>query len=79
MVSQGVNGTLRIKMHDKVGALEKLGRHLGIFKDVHEHTGKDGASPVPASAPVVILEVDGPALSGKAPDKATDRIRKPRD
>ena len=44
-----------------------------------EFSSPDGAPPVPASAPVVILEVDGPAPSGKAPDKATDRIRKPRD
>src|SRR5712691_7146384 len=32
-VSQGANGSLRIKMHDKPGALEKLGRMLGIFKE----------------------------------------------
>jgi phage terminase small subunit len=44
-VSQGANGSLRIKMHDKSGALEKLGRMLGIFKDRVEHTGKDGEPP----------------------------------
>ncbi len=32
----------KIKMHDKVGALEKIGRHLGMFKDKIELTGKDG-------------------------------------
>jgi phage terminase small subunit len=38
-VSQSANGSLRIKMHDKPAALEKLGRMLGIFKDRIEHTG----------------------------------------
>jgi len=35
-------GTLRLKLHNKVDALEKIARHLGMFKDVHEHTGPDG-------------------------------------
>ncbi|GGZ21819.1 terminase small subunit [Asticcacaulis endophyticus] len=38
-----------IKMHDKVGALEKIGRHLGMFKDKVELTGRDGADlPAPS-------------------------------
>lgn len=39
-VSQGANGSLRVKMHDKPGALEKLGRTLGIFKDKVELAGE---------------------------------------
>lgn len=35
-------GTVRVKLHDKLGALEKIGRHLGMFVEKHEHTGKDG-------------------------------------
>ena len=37
-------GTIRVKLSDRQAALEKLGRHLGMFKDVHEHehTGPDG-------------------------------------
>lgn len=35
-------GTIRVKMSDKQAALEKLGRYLGMFKDVKEHTGKGG-------------------------------------
>lgn len=35
-------GTLKLKTHDKVKALELLGRHLGMFKDQVEVTGKDG-------------------------------------
>jgi len=37
------NGTnIKFKLHDKKGALELLGRHLGMFVDRHELTGKDG-------------------------------------
>jgi len=35
-------GTKRIKLHDKVAALEKLARIFGMFTDKHEITGKDG-------------------------------------
>ncbi|MEK4513610.1 terminase small subunit [Paenibacillus sp. FSL K6-2524] len=28
-----------LKLHDKVSALEKMGRHLGMFKDKVEHSG----------------------------------------
>lgn len=36
-------GALRIEMHDKLGALELLGRHLGLFAVKRlELTGKDG-------------------------------------
>src|SRR5688572_13977395 len=44
-VSQTVTekgGTIRVKFHDKLNALEKLGKHLGMFIDKHEVTGKDG-------------------------------------
>lgn len=33
---------LKLKMHDKVGALTQIGRHLGMFTDKTEMTGKDG-------------------------------------
>jgi phage terminase small subunit len=42
-VSQNANGAMRVKLHDKVGALERLGRALGMFKDRVEVTGKNGA------------------------------------
>ena len=32
-------GTKRIKMYDKVNALELLGRHLGMWKEKVEHSG----------------------------------------
>lgn len=35
-------GTLKLKTHDKVGALKLLGDHLGMFKQQVELTGKGG-------------------------------------
>lgn len=32
------------KLHDKMSALEKLGRHLGLFRERVEVTGKDGGA-----------------------------------
>ncbi|MCK0507921.1 terminase small subunit [Aromatoleum anaerobium] len=40
-VSQTAQG-IKIKMHDKRAALVDIGRHLGMFTDKVEHTGKDG-------------------------------------
>lgn len=34
--------TIKIKLHDKKGALEQLGKHLKLFTEKHEHTGADG-------------------------------------
>jgi phage terminase small subunit len=41
------------KLWDKIAALDKLARHLGLLKTVHEHTGKDGA-------PIQFIEVAAP-------------------
>ena len=38
---------VKFKLHDKRGALSDSARILGIFKDKHEHTGKDGAPLLP--------------------------------
>lgn len=35
-------GSLKLKTHDKVGALKLLGEHLGMFKQHIELTGKNG-------------------------------------
>lgn len=35
-------GTVRLKLCDKRAALVDVGRHLGMFKELHELTGKDG-------------------------------------
>jgi phage terminase small subunit len=33
---------LEVKLNDQPGALHQVGRHLGMFRDKHEHTGPDG-------------------------------------
>lgn len=38
LTAQGV----KVKMHDKLSALDKLAKHLGMFVERHEVTGKDG-------------------------------------
>ena len=35
---------LEVKMHDKVAALTKVGQHLGMFVERHEHTGANGGA-----------------------------------
>lgn len=51
-VSQSPTGGLRIKLHDKRAALVDMGKHLGMFKDLHEHTGKNG-DPIETASVVV--------------------------
>jgi phage terminase small subunit len=41
-VSIGKDGTFKFKLHDKMAALDKIGKHLGMFTDKMELTGKDG-------------------------------------
>jgi phage terminase small subunit len=43
-ISQTREGALKVKLHDKQAALVSIGRHLGMFKDKIEHTGKDGGA-----------------------------------
>jgi phage terminase small subunit len=33
---------VKVKLSDKRAALVDLGKHLGMFKELHEHSGKDG-------------------------------------
>jgi len=39
-IKQGANG-IEVKLHDKVRALENIGRHLGMFKDKLEISGSN--------------------------------------
>jgi len=54
----------KIMLYDAQGALQLVGKHLGLFKDQVEHTGKDGA---PIQATVVVLpdneRGDGPVAT----------------
>lgn len=49
-VSQSPTGGLKVKMHSKLGALDAMAKHLGMFTDKHEHTGKDGAPLLPENS-----------------------------
>ena len=46
-ISQTDKGGLKVKLHDKKGALVDLGKHLGMFKERVEHSGVDGAPLLP--------------------------------
>lgn len=49
------------KLYDKRAALVDIGNHLGMFKQLHEHTGKDGKA-LPALQPVI--NINGKKRSG---------------
>jgi hypothetical protein len=56
--------TIKIKLSDKQAALEKLGRHLGMFKETikTELAGPDG-KPLKAERTVIILPSNGREVS----------------
>lgn len=55
-VSQNQGGGLKIKLHDKRAALVDIGKHLGMFRDKVEVTGKDGKDLVPEASPTDIAK-----------------------
>ncbi len=49
-VSQTISkdgGSLKLKVHDKKGALDSIARHFGMFIDKQEVSGPNGASLIP--------------------------------
>lgn len=54
-VSQTQHG-VKIKLHDKRAALVDIGKHLGMFVEKHEHTGKDGSTLFPEPIKVVFVK-----------------------
>lgn len=61
-VKQSPTGGLSIKFHDKQAALVNLGKHLGMFVEKHELTGKDG-EPLAPPAPTIIIAGRPDAMS----------------
>jgi phage terminase small subunit len=49
---------IKFKLADKLGALEKLGKHMGMFRDKVELMGKDGG-PIQTEATVIVLPANG--------------------
>lgn len=45
-IGQDSRGGLKLKMHDKQGALVSIGRHLGMFKDRLQHSGDEDGAPI---------------------------------
>ena len=46
---------IKVNMRDQDAALRDIGRHLGMFKERHEHTGADG-KPIAMSVEVVFVD-----------------------
>jgi phage terminase small subunit len=49
-ISQSDKGALKIKLHSKLGALDSMAKHLGMFTEKVEMTGKDGTALVPENS-----------------------------
>lgn len=83
-VRQSPTGGLSIKLHDKRGSLELLGRHLGIFKDGLELRGKvdTGSKDAPSVAQVMdeIRDIFGTSAAERVADKPAGdhRVVRPR-
>ncbi len=59
-VSEGRGGVIRLKKHDKVKALELLGRHLGLFADrLHAEVSGPGGSPLREDKRILVQFVAG--------------------
>jgi phage terminase small subunit len=56
-VKYNAQGGLEIELHDSQAALEKVGRHYGLFKDLQEVTGP-GGGPITFKEVVVELPPD---------------------
>lgn len=57
---ESIGVTKKIKMHDKIRALDAIGKHLGMFKNIHELTGKNGE---PLGLPALNITVTSPGIN----------------
>ncbi len=62
--------TKKIKFWDKKGSLDSIGKYLGMFKELHEHTGKNGG-PIET-----INKIDVSSLSKEERDLLIKTLRK---
>ena len=54
---------MKIKLASKLDALGKLGQHLGLFKERHEHSGPDGGPITFAAIEHIIVDPADPSAS----------------
>lgn len=64
---------MKFKLHDKISALEKVGRHLGMFTEKVESSGKDGGPIELTDARAALLRGIVPNASPIGTDKADSR------
>ena len=81
-VSSG-KGSVRVRLHDKVAALEKLARHLGLFptsRAVVSHAGRASAATDGEGSVVIYLPDNGRRFSPPAlpPLQKTPAVQDPR-
>ena len=56
--------TVRVKLHSKLEAIEKLGKHFGMFRDRIEHSGPNGgAIPIVSYRGIRLDEADPETLA----------------
>lgn len=58
----------KIKFWDKNNALEKLGKHLRLWTERHEHTGKDGG-PIEMILTAYLDQIDGTSRGLPSPEE----------
>lgn len=63
---------MEMRLHDKTKALELVGRHLGMFKERHEHSGPGGGA-IPVDATVRAAEVRAQVLGLLAAPKGSEQ------
>jgi len=66
---------VKIKLHNKANALEMIGKHLGMFKDKVEVTGKDGG-PIQVEATLNVLRSKFDAIVARAANQLKDDLNK---
>lgn len=71
--TKGDKGKIGIEWYDAQTALSLIGKHLGLFIDKAEITGKDGG-PIQTQGTVVVIPDNGRGDRDSAPTRAADQL-----
>ena len=71
-VTEG-GGTIRVKLHDKLGALNALGKHLGFFREGADPAAAEVTRLAVTSAHLLALCADGAAKSDRNSEREIER------